>query len=99
MQTNKANNVIFLKNTESNIIEEAFLILKENVKINDFKDNKENKKIDVLKEAESLINEKIKESNLKFEKFKIEKLEKKIKILKISNIIFVIAVIISIILN
>ena len=53
MQTNKANNVIFLKNTESNIIEEAFLILKENVKINDFKDNKENKKIDVLKEAES----------------------------------------------
>lgn len=98
MQTNKANNVVFLKNTESNIIEEAFLILKDNVKI-DFKDNEKNKDIDILKEAEILINEKIKESNLKFERFKIEKLNKKIKFLKISNIIFIIASIISIIIK
>ena len=45
MQINKTDNVIFLKDVESNIIDEAFIILKKNVK---FSDN-ENKHINKLK--------------------------------------------------
>ena len=36
MQINKLNNIVFLKDLESNIIEEAFVVLKEKVKINNF---------------------------------------------------------------
>ena len=32
MQINKTNNVIFLKDVESNVIQEAFVVLKENDK-------------------------------------------------------------------
>ena len=39
MQINKLNNIVFLKDLESNIIEEAFVVLKEKVKINDIKEN------------------------------------------------------------
>ena len=33
MQLEKVNNIIFLKNIESNIIQEAFIVLKDNYKI------------------------------------------------------------------
>ena len=36
MQINKTDNVIYLKEVESNIIEQAFIILKDNIKV-DFK--------------------------------------------------------------
>ena len=39
MQLNKLNNIVFIKKPESNIIEEAFIVLKDNVKINDFSFN------------------------------------------------------------
>ena len=94
MQKSNVNNVIFLKNVESNIIDEAFLILKDNVNANNITDNiKENnnvKKIDILKEAEELVNQRLKQSDIKYEKFKTKKLEKKIKILKMLNIIFIV---------
>ena len=100
MQTSNINNVIFLKNVESNIIDEAFVILKDNIKIN-LKENIENKdglkEKNILKEAEILINQRIDKDNLKFEKFKIKKLEKRIKLLKLINIIFVILIVITII--
>ena len=104
MQINKTDNVIFLKNVESNIIEEAFVILKDNVKINKIKENERNisknkNKIDILKEAELLINQEINTNNIKYEKFKITKMERKIKILKIMNIINVIAFISYIIIK
>ena len=103
MQKSNVNNVIFLKNVESNIIDEAFLILKDNVNANNITDNIKEinnvKKIDILKEAEELVNQKLKQSDIKYEKFKIKKLEKKIKILKALNIIFVVTIIISIILK
>ncbi len=94
MQISKTENVIYLKDLESNIIKQAFIILKDNVKL-DFKDEKENErsKIDIIKDAENLINYEIEKNNVKFEKFKNEILNKKIKILKVSNIISIIILI------
>lgn len=95
MQLNKLNNIIFLKEPESNIIKEAFIMLKDNVNIQEtLGDNIDNFKlgrIDIQKEAEQIINSKIDEENLKYEKFKIDKLEKKIKKLKVINVLFLIA--------
>ena len=100
MQINKLNNIIFIKQPESNIIDEAFVILKDNVKINDFSFNNINTfkldKIDVQKEAETIINKEIHEKNIEYEKFKFKKLEKKNKRLKLINILTIILAIIII---
>lgn len=105
MQINKTNNIIFLKNVESNIIEEAFVILKDNIKItenkyisNDFKFETDTS-LNILKEAELIINQEIIKKDNEFEVFKINKLEKKLKLLKIINILLVIAGIIIILQN
>lgn len=93
MQVNKTNNIVFLKNVESNIIDEAIVILKENVEINKLKENEEkgeNQKINILKEAEIIVNHKLAEQNVKFEKYKVKKLEKKNKILKVVNVLLII---------
>lgn len=90
MQINTTENVIFLKDVESNIIEEAFIILKENVKLKFFRKNGNMNNINVLKEAENLINQELHFNKLQFEKIKIEKLNKKIKLLKITNLINII---------
>ncbi len=104
MQINKTDKVVFLRDVESNIIQDAFVILKENVKF----EIEEKKKSDVknprneeyiLKEAESIINNEISACNLKYDKFKILKLEKKLKIQKTFNIFCVIALLISIIIK
>lgn len=93
MQVNKTNNIVFLKNVESNLIEEAVVILKNGVTLNNNLKEKTNKKeeknINILKEAELIINQKIKENDIKFEKYKVNKLEKKIKILKFINSILI----------
>lgn len=102
MQINKTNNVILLKNVESNLIDEAFIILKNNVNLNMLEKNdvyEIKTKKDILKEAELLINQEIDNNNLKYEKFKITKMERKIKILKAINIIMVIAFILLAILK
>ena len=105
MQINKTNNVIFLKDIESNIIKEAFIVLKDNINLekyedkNEFNADRNNKQINILKEAEGIVNQEIHNSNLKYEKFKILKLEKKIKFLKILNIIIIIAALIYIIIK
>ena len=96
MQINTTENVIFLKDVESNIIEEAFIILKENVKLKSFRKDGDMNNINVLKEAESLINQELHFNKLQFEKFKIEKLNKKIKLLKITNLINIIPIFVSI---
>lgn len=104
MQINKTDNVIFLKDVESNLIQEAFVILKDNIRIE--KDNrnekslkKEIKQINILKEAEALINQEIDKNNLSFEKYKILKLQRKLRILKMFNILCVIAFISYIIIK
>ena len=95
MQINKLNNIVFLKDLESNIIEEAFEVLKEKVKINNIKENcklKEKNEVNILKEAEILINSKLDENNIEFEKFKLKTLEKKYKRIKIINILLLILI-------
>ena len=93
MQVNKTNNIVFLKNVESNLIEEAVVILKNGVTLNNNLKEKTNKKeeknINILKEAELIVNQKIKENDIKFQKYKVNKLEKKIKILKFINSILI----------
>ena len=44
MQVNKTNNIVFLKNVESNLIEEAVVILKNGVTLNNNLKEKTNKK-------------------------------------------------------
>lgn len=93
MQLNKVNNVIFLKELESNIIEQAVIVLKENINFVQY-EKKSRKPIDgkkvILSEAESLINDELKINDLKFEEFKLKKLNKKYKILKIINVVLII---------
>lgn len=96
MQINKTDNVIFLKDVESNIIDEAFIILKKNVKFSDNENKHINKlKIDALKEAEMIINEHLEKDKKNYEKFKISKLNKKVKLLKWANIVLLTILIIS----
>ena len=69
MQISKTNNVIFLRDVESNIIQEAFVILKDNVKFEIQEKNKSNSKKPknedyILREAESLINNEMNYSNI-----------------------------------
>jgi len=104
MQISKTENVIFLREVESNIIQEAFVILKDNVKF-EFDEKKtsnskkSNNEMCILKEAENLINCEINDCNLKYDKFKMSKLERKLKIQKTFNIFCVIALLISIIIK
>lgn len=95
MQLNKLNNIIFLKDVQSNVIEEAFIVLKEGVKIHQLKNEKEKNKdgnVNILKEAELIVNEKVYKSKIEYERFKIKELEKKIRISKVINIVLVIGV-------
>lgn len=104
MQISKTDKVVFLRDVESNIIKDAFVILKDNVRLEieekkkrDFEKTKS--EICILKEAEILLNNEINISNFKYDKFKIAKLERKLKIQKIFNVFCVIALISSIIIK
>ena len=55
MQVNKTNQMVFLKNVESNIIKDAWIMLRENVSYKE-KNKKTFDEIDILREAENLIN-------------------------------------------
>ncbi len=90
MQLNKVDNIMFLKNIESNYIDEAFIVLKNNVKLNNIRidDSNPNKnlKLNILKEAEFLINKEIELDNIDFEKYKFSILERKFKISRFLNL-------------
>lgn len=92
MQLNKLNNIVFLKDVESNLIEEAFVVLKDNVNLTKLEEkiNKAEAKKSVLNEVEVLINTELKVNELKFEEYKFKKLSKKYNFLKIINIILVV---------
>jgi len=100
MDIQNMKNMVVLKNLPSNLIEEAFVVLKDNVKVNKEKiaeNKKEKKKINniktkdyVIKEAEMIVSEyisKIETKEFKGTKEKI-KLEEKCKKLKYSTIFF-----------
>lgn len=102
MEMNPMKNMIVLKNLPSNIVEEAFVILKENVKIHrveiaDKKGNKVEKQVfkqdSIVKEAEMLISEyvdslKEKEVKVKNENRKMLEKYKKMKTITIFLTIF-----------
>ncbi len=91
MQLNKLNNIVFLKDMESNIIQEAFVVLKDNVNLTKLEEkvNKLDAKKSVLNEVEVLINSELKVNELKFEEYKLKKLSKKYKFLKFINILLI----------
>lgn len=92
---NKMKNIVVVKNFSSNLVEEAIVVFKENVKIpeeNFIKNNysngerKEFKNGLCVKEAENIIDDYI--NNVE-NKSKEEKLKKKLKFLKIINIVLI----------
>lgn len=91
MQLNKLNNIVFLKDLESNLVEEAFVVLKDNVNLTKFEDKISKDRIQkiVLNEVEVLINTELKVNELKFEEYKFKKLTKKYNLLKIVNVILI----------
>ena len=93
MQSNKTNMIVFLKDVESNLIEEAVIVVKEGINISENIGKKIDKKM-LLQEAELIINNRKEENDKNFLKFKIEKLLKKNKKLKIINVILVILILI-----
>ena len=106
MQNSKLKNSIVLREMASNVVDEAIVILKPNIKIKNFQKVKNSKnsketggKDFIIKEAENVINEYINKLNEKSSKSKILKLENKIKILRVTNIMFFIILIISILIS
>lgn len=106
MQNSKLKNSIVLRGMASNVVDEAIVILKPNIKIKNMQRVK--KSLDktesttkelIVKEAENVINEYVNKLNEKPIKSKISKLENKIKILKITNIMFFVILIISVLIK
>lgn len=96
----RMKNMVILKNVQSNLVEEAIVVFKENVKIykenfakqNSLSSSQKSLKDDLcVKEAELIVNDYIDKID---DKLVEKKLNKKIKILKIINIVLVIAVIV-----
>ena len=92
-------NMIVVKNIPSNIVEEAFIIVKENLKIEKLDIDKKNENKLIIKEAEDIIRscesiiEKNKENNA------IQKIEKKYKRLKMLTGIFGVLAILGTFIN
>lgn len=111
MEISNMKNIVVLKNLPSNLVDEAFVILKQNKKIkklelienNKFKTNKEKEKNTneyVLKEAQMLISyymDKIDKNNKKEIPNKI--LKKKYKRLKLYSLVTSISLFISLVIN
>ncbi len=104
MQNSKLKNSIILRGMASNVVDEAIVILKPNVKIKKVEHSKNigvsEKSVSknfIVKEAENVILNyiyKIKEANIIIEK---KKLERKVKILKMVNIFLFIILVFSLV--
>lgn len=115
MDTSNLKNILILKNLPSNIVEEAFVVLKENQKIKKLelidkgeKTNKNSTQISnqapkdyIINEAQNLIAEYISriENKNKKENKSIQTLKRRYKVLKTINHILLAAFIISLISN
>ena len=91
MQKNKLNNVIVLKDISSNIVEEAIVVLKPHVNLKQEEkkaitlskeDEMTSKSINILKEAEFVIENCIEQIKIRKKENLNNKIEKKCKILK-----------------
>lgn len=105
MDIENMKNMVVLKNLPSNLIEEAFVVLKDNVKVHKEEISKSSNQIKtkdkdyVIKEAELIVSEYVEKIEVKDHKTIREKikLEEKCKRLKYSTIFFAIFSIFSII--
>lgn len=100
MKLKKMNNIIYLKDIESNIMEEAVIVLKDNSLVNYLKKDEDyniNKEKSIIEEAEMVVNQRIEKTIIEQEKIKIGKIKKKYKYLKIFNIILILILILVII--
>ena len=103
MQLSKIKNTIVLKGLSSNVVEEAIVVLKPNVKIKQGEYNTKakhsakdkNKKMIVIKEAESTINTYIKRLQKETRLDEMNSLKKKYKFLQLFNITLIISIIIA----
>lgn len=103
MKSKNMKNIIILKDLPSNIVEEAFIFIKPNLKVKEYipknTNKKEVKKDYIVEEAESVIKDYIKNINVKDEQKKISIIKKKYKRMKTLSIAMAIVMIISQIIN
>lgn len=94
MQINRIDNYMYLKNIESNIIDEAFIVLKDNIKLKESNSSNLIDEICVLKEAEAIINNNIDNNDISVLKFNLKRFRHKYKLVKTINMILVILIVI-----
>ena len=109
MNSNQMKNIIVLKNLPSNLIDEAFIILKNNKKIKSLEriENKKTNKIEkektedyIVKEAEMIISEYLSkvEKEKQMKSCSMRRIEEKYKRLKVVSIVLCIVVFLNAIL-
>jgi len=109
MNSNQMKNMIVLKNLPSNLIDEAFIILKNNKKIKSLEriENKKTNKIEkektedyIVKEAEMIISEYLSKIEKEKQKksYSMRRIEEKYKRLKVVSIVLCIVVFLNAIL-
>lgn len=103
MQLSKMKNIIVLKGMSSNVVEEAIVVLKPNVKLKQSEynmkrkgsSNDKNKKMIVTKEAENTINAYVKKLQRESKIKENDTLKMKYKFLQICNIALILTIIIA----
>ncbi len=103
MQLSKMKNIIVLKGMASNVVDEAIVILKPHVKLKQSEYNSKgkrtlqdkNKKMIVMKEAESTINAYVKKLQKDVKQTEDKKFKMKYKFLQICNVVLILSIIIA----
>ena len=103
MELSKMKNIIVLKGMASNVVDEAIVVLKPNVKLKQseyntkgkYKEMDKNKKIAVVKEAETTIDMYVKKLEKKASQIENDRLKMKYKFLQACNIVLVASVVIA----
>lgn len=103
MQLSKMKNIIVLKGMASNVVDEAIVVLKPHVKLKQSEYNTKgkrslvdkNKKMIVMKEAESTINLYVKKLQKDAKKIEDKQFKMKYKFLQICNVVLILSIIIA----
>ena len=103
MQLSKMKNIIVLKGMSSNVVDEAIVVLKPNVKIKQseyntkqkISDEEKAKKLIVVKEAEHTINTYVEKLQSKHKNKEQESFQKKYQFLQIMNGVLILIIVIS----
>lgn len=106
MQLSKMKNIIVLRGMASNVVEEAIVVLKPNVKLKQSEYNTKgklsnenrNKKMVVVKEAETTIHNYVKKLQKEVKEKEEIDFKKKYKLLQLSNCILILTIVVGSIL-